>query len=244
LSFPHPSGKWEEQSFVGIVTGNGQYVGSSGYVLPAEMSAVYARVFSAGNPPTLMNKYGTIPSNIFSGSPPRSEARVTYLAGTVTNPYGTGGSDYGFLDVSLRDRTVAQGRGDLTFTYSVRTIVKGPSSVMAGSSVSLSTTISNYRAPVTYKWWKNGTLMSGVTWPSFTTNGPSGGTTFTYKVEVTDADGDKGTGTHSVTGTSGGGGGGGGVCLVSGGDSDAGADDTTGMRSLDTLRIASALPCP
>jgi len=216
--FPIPSGLYQDQQFVGIATGDPQYVGSNGYVPFHENSTLSVRVFNRRDPPELVNKNGVTPKNIFGGNPPRSEARVTYTAGTAgyASAFDTKGRDWGYLDVVLRDQsTVAQGRAELTFTYTVATAISGPTSVEQGSNINLATTVSNYRGPLTYKWWKNSSIMSGVTWPNFTTAGPTPGTSNTYKVEITDADGDKGTDTHVVRGVSSStGGGGSGGCLV------------------------------
>jgi hypothetical protein len=250
--FAIPTGRVAEQSFVGIVTGNPSFVGAAGYVGLNEYSTSFVRVFNTFDPPTLVNKDRVVPKNIFSGNPPRSEARVTYSAGTgPTNIYGTGGKDYGYLDVSLRDQSLAQGRSDLTFTYTVLASISGPSSVLGGSTINLGTSLSNYRAPVTYKWWRDGSLMSGVTWSNFSTTGPTAGFTTTYKVEVTDADGDKGTNTRSVTGTSPpvSGGGSGGGCqsqpMIAASPSIAGAtaEAPTGVTAVPP-NVANALPCP
>jgi hypothetical protein len=238
-----PRGVTQEQEFFSIVTGDAQYVGSLGVVGFSELSVLFVRVFNWRS--QLVNKDGKTPLANFEGSPPRAPARVTYTAGTegYTNVFDTKGTDNGIMDVKFRDQTtVAQGTAKLTFTYTVAAVIAGPAFVTGGSGISLSTTASNYRPALTYKWWKNGVLMSGVTWPSFTTAGPAVGTSVTYKVEMTDADGDKGTDTHVITGTSTtppGGGGGGGGCLILKPDSVR-----SQFRPLGDSVGANQLPCP
>jgi hypothetical protein len=165
---------------------------------------VHVRVFNRLT--QLVNKLGTTPTNFFTGNnPPRAQARVAYTAGSVgyAQPFDTKGTDLGVLNVTLSNaaRSAAEGRANLTFTYSVAAAITGPGYVTSGTNFSLYTKASNYRPALTYKWWKNGVLM-GMNWSGFTTAGPVAGTSVTYKVEVTDADGDKGTATHIVRGTS------------------------------------------
>jgi hypothetical protein len=244
--FEIASGLFQEQVFEGIVVGNPAYIQGNGYGDPYFNSVVGVRVFNRLT--DLVNKLGTVPTNFFTGNnPPRSQARVAYLAGSVgyANPFDTKGTDRGFLDVNLRDpsKTLAQGRADLTFTYTVAAAISGPEYVTGGTNFSLATSASNYRPALTYRWWKNGVLMNGMTWTGFTTVAPVAGASVTYKVEMTDADGDKGTATHIVRGTSPpppGGGGGGGGCLRLKPDSAPGQ----GVYHVDDSVSSNALPCP
>jgi hypothetical protein len=229
------------QDYYGIATGNSQYIGSVQYVPFNYESRASIRVFNANSPPQLQNDNQAVPKFSFTGSPPRADLRVGYTAGTYTNPFDHGGADYGFMDVLFKDQqTQGQGRAKLSFTYNVSAVVTGPSSIIGGSSISLGSQASNYRTPLTYKWWKNGTLMSGVTWPSFSTQGPAAGSSVTYKLEITDADGDKGTDSHTITGGSSGGGtgGGGGGCLVT-----KLPTPTSGKEKRDSSTM-TANPCP
>jgi hypothetical protein len=215
--FDIPSYLTIHQDYYGITTGSEQYIGSQQYVPFNYESVVSVRVFTAHDPPRLVNDNQAVPKFSFQGIPPRADVRVGYTAGTYSNVFDVGGADWAYMDVLFKNQTTqAQGRAKLSFTYTVAAVVTGPYSVIGGSSITLGTQASNYRAPLTYKWWKNGVLMS-VTSSGFSTYGPAAGTSVTYKVQMTDADGDTGLDTHTITGGTsggGGGGGGGGTCSV------------------------------
>ena len=217
-------GRTKLQSFYGVVTARHLGgVGGGDYIVTEVVNSPWGV------------DVGTIDDySSFHGVPAKAEGSVTYTAGTGSGTTSTTGKDVAVITLhGWAGQYFAEAGVDLTIKYDVYASISAPTYVTGGTWITVSATASNHRTPLRYKWWRNGTLMS-VTAASFSTNGPTTGTSTTYKVEITDADGDKGTDPHTVTASSsmGGGGGGSGGCLVQ-------------KQPVGTNRDrGDALPCP
>jgi hypothetical protein len=201
--FPIDQGRTKLQTYYGVVTA--VYPGGAG-----AGDYLETRIYNS-----LLRQVGTEDFSSFAGLPPRAEGLIDYTAGTGSSATATTGYDE--ANNVLRNfggGWVGEADVELTISYNVNANIMAPTYVTGGSWIQVSANASNHRTPLRYKWWRNGTLLS-VTGSSFSTNGPTTGSSTTYKVEITDYDGDRGTDSHTVTASStsgGGGGGGGGTC--------------------------------
>jgi hypothetical protein len=198
----------------------------------------------------------------FRGSPPRAEPSIGYVPGTnnplyPTNPFDEVGADFGYVDViwlKNLDRD-ASAHVELTWTRDVVSTISAPTSATTNQWITVSATPSNYKAPVAYRWYINGSLSS-MTGSGFQFVSGTVGTA-TFRVEVRDAEGDWGDATASVAisasstgggGTGGGGGGGGSGCTPTASmeprqPAPMVYEVVPGLTPPDTPAFAQEIPC-
>lgn len=171
-------GRTAVQSFAGRLTGNSSQIGSSTSVATISVYIGYNDLGSQVGGPVYYN---------FSGSPPMSFPQADYAAGVGSAFYDQSGQDFGTVDVTTRSRGVALGSANLTYTYRLRASIT-ISSAQPGP-VTISASVANSKAPVTYRWWRNNVPLS-ATGSSYTSTLSQG--KWTFKVVAKDMEGDSG----------------------------------------------------
>ncbi|HEX5386732.1 MAG TPA: PKD domain-containing protein [Gemmatimonadales bacterium] len=164
-----------QQTFAGYIDGDPSYVVSG-------VSEAATNIYTESGSLSAGPKFDG-----FAGFPPQSQPSISYFAGLGQNPHGSEtGEDIGVVQVTSSAGT-AVGTADLTYYYGIYSNITA--STFDPGPVTFTSSISNYRAPTTYRWWRDGTALAN-TGSSISTTLAAG--RYTFKVVVKDADGDSG----------------------------------------------------
>lgn len=188
----------EQQAYEGLVTAPGSKVSFSTLL---SVSFYDARSFPKGD--VYVDNFA--PSGDVWAAEPEGIYRAA-MAGFDNIAYTL--EDRGVLRSDLLTQVSVEAWARLPYTRNIQAIVTGPVSVANGSTVTLvGSASSNATQPVSYRWYRDGSLVGSLSHLSVTLNS---GATFT--LVATSADGREGSTNHTVVVSAGGGGGGGEPC--------------------------------